>query len=160
MLKKILTLLIIPALIFCGCSVNSQEATLSEYSEAMEEAYELYYVKGGYGTVRLFTEKIADPSSVSPDIEGIFAGIEQAFETIESIKPPKQYDEIHGKLLSKIEYERELAALERKALESKTRDEFNENWDLAYRSDFEFPDTFLELHLKLNDSYDPIPNME
>lgn len=134
--------------------------TVSEYSEAMEDAFDFYYVKGGWGIVRLFNEKMADPSSANPDIESVFAGIEQAFETIESINPPKQFDEIHGKLLSKIEYEREIAALERKALESTTRDELNENWKLTYRDDFEFSETFLELHLMLNDLYNPAPDLE
>lgn len=158
MTKRFLVLLMIPLIIFCGCNGNSESGlTESEYSEATEEAYQLYYIKGGWGIVKILTEKLGDPSSLNPDIENIFAGMEQAFVIIESISPPKRFDEIHSKLLSKIEYERKIAALEKKALESTTREELNENLDLAYRDDFEFPETFLELHLMLNDLYKPKP---
>lgn len=160
MTKRIFALLFIPVLIFCGSGCRSgSRLTYGEYSEKMAEAYELYYTKGLWGIVRMMIDKTADLTAVSPDIEDIFAGIEDAFAIIESISPPREFEKLHSELLDGMESERENMALRKKLLESATKEEYVENlhiidefeYALKLERDRDFSETFTLLHLQIND---------
>lgn len=161
MAKKILALLIIPLAFFClcGCGSANPRLTEEEYSEALTEAWQMY-LKGQFGAAVLLDDCRDDFSAAKGNrekAEEFFAQTEEAFVKFEDIRPPEEYDGLHGKLIEAMEYEKEWVKRMRSAFEAETEDDFKKAADSVDElvdsqsagTGETFPGAYIEIYRKM-----------
>ena len=165
MKKSILALLLIPLLIFSGCAVR---LSYEEYSSVLETSLQ----KQVEGIIGLdFTVIAIKDISEIDKIEGAEAKLRELFDlTKESldklyeITPPEEFEELHTRLLSSLEDEKQHLSLIEECLSAETQEEFEAAKDKiteSYKAELEnignpdrdenFGEVYDEIYQKLKD---------
>lgn len=139
MCKRILALLLFPLMIFCGCDKTDSEPrlTVEEYKTEMEEAIQKY--NDAQDGISKLLHTAEDSSDVVPflresasELQGYCALEEESYVQFESIRPPEEFEEIHGDLLKCIPNEREWLESVKAIFEAETSEEYEESAQYAH----------------------------
>ncbi len=159
-MKKLIALLFIPLLLFCGCNNESAQPrlTVEEYDETTEKAWNEYRDDGYMTLVNISVETGDDFSKMQERKDDILTACDKmdaALEKFADINPPAEYQELHDKLLKGIEDEKRWNEYRRKGFSAETEEEAEEYFDKlseeldAMDSKETFPHIYLEIRMKL-----------
>lgn len=133
MAKRVLSLiivLILPIVMLCGCSTG-ERLSPEEYKSAVTSAWEKYFGSitelAALIPIQANDEGLAKLQQNASKCEALLNQREEAFNDFKIINPPKEYEELHKKLIKAIDYdEKEQLAITRKFVKAKTTDDISD----------------------------------
>lgn len=125
MYRKLLTILLIPVFILCGCNSSSERLTREEYKTAVKAAWTEFaggtndWISSSNSIGEGFDEYKAAKDALQAACDRTVKGLNMFFE----IKPPEEFEEIHNKLLGAAEDEKRWASYREQSFKADSKEE-------------------------------------